>query len=216
MDLALVSVVALAGGLLVAGLVGPLIAQRQLRRTRAPTDEELATLEGLAPEGMALPRDILVIDTVGEDSVEVAIRGPPGRRTLFVTDHVLDELEPVVARALLAGELSRTDLWYREYQVAAASLAIGLGSAGFLLVVPFEAGFGGMLVVAAVMLAGGRRLQYRADARAAAIVGADALADAFETVARRHDADLSRGGWRTYFEVQPPIGDRIHRLRDGG
>jgi len=62
----------------------------------------------------------------------------------------------------------------------------------------------------------GRRLQYAADARAAERVGADGLADAFERAAARRGVDPSTGSWRTYVETQPPLGDRIARLRERG
>lgn len=213
MDIGLLAVVVLAGAVLIVGLIGPLFAQRRLRRIRAPTTTDQELLSGLLPAHLDPPDRFVVIETVGESSVEVAIRGPPGYRTLFVTDYVLESLESEIARALLVAEVARAELWYREYQVVAATIAIALGTAGFLLVIPFEAGFGGMLIAAAIMLTIGRRLQYRADASAGEVVGPAVLADAFETVADRHDVDTTSGGWRTYFEVQPPLGDRIHRLR---
>lgn len=213
MDGGLVAVAVISVGFLVVGLLGPAYAQRRLRRCREPGPDDLERLEAVRPPGVALPDRVLVIETVGEASVEVAIRGPPGSRVLFITDHVLEAIDAGVATALIAAEAARTRVWYREYQVVAATVAIALGSSALLLVIPFELGFGALLVAAALMLAGGRWLQYRADAVAAGTVGAAALADAFETVARFHDADLSRGGWRSYLEVQPRIGDRIARLR---
>lgn len=214
MEWGIVGVVAIALLFFAVGSIGPLLAQRRLRRTRPLTATEREQLDGRVEGLVAIPHRRLVIETVGDESIEVAIRGPPGYRVLFVTDYVLHELEPTVARALLCAEAARSSLWYREYQVGAASVAIGLGAASLLLVVPFEAGFGALLVAALVMFAGGRRLQYRADAKAAEAVGAEPLADAFETVALRHGADLDRGGWRAYLEVQPRLGDRIHRLRE--
>jgi len=40
------------------------------------------------------------------------------------------------------------------------------------------------------------------------------LAAAFETVAARRGVDPEPATWRTWFEVQPPLGQRIARLRD--
>lgn len=215
MELRLVVVVAMAVGLIVVGLIGPLIAQRRLRRLHDATADERERLAAVAPNGHELPPHVAIIETVGEASIEVALRGPPGHRVLFITDYVLTDLDEPIARALIAAEHARTDRWYREYQVVAAAIALTLGLSAFLALVPFELGFGGLLLAAAVMLAGGRWLQYRADAAAAATVGADAVADAFEHVAEMHGHDLERGGWRSYLEVQPPLADRIHRLRHG-
>lgn len=213
MNGALVMVVAITLGFVLIGLVGPLLAQIRLRRTRSPTASDRAQLDARLPPLGFDPTRVVVIDTVGEASVEVSIRGVHGYRILFVTDFVLEELDAEVASALFAAEVARARLWYREFQVVAAGIVIALGTASLILLVPFELGFGGLLIAAVVLFAIGRRLQYRADAQAAAIVGAEVIADAFETVGELHGADLSRGGWRTYLQVQPGLGDRIYRLR---
>lgn len=214
MDIGLAVVGVFAVIFLIVGLIGPMYAQLRLRDWREPTESDRQAIDDREPqEPVSLTRTV-VIETVGEASVEVAIRGPPGYRVLFISDYVLEELDSEVGWALLSAEMARVRLFYRDYQVVAAAIAIALGTAAFLLVIPFELGFGGLLVVAALMLTIGRRLQYRADRVAAETVGAAELADAFETIGELHGADLSSGGWRTYLEVQPPLGDRIERLRD--
>ncbi len=216
MVIAVSAVVVVSLVFLILGLVGPMLAQLRLRTWREPTltDDEL--LESRRPPISIDPARTVIIETVGDASVEVSIRGPPGYRVLFISDFVLEELEPTVTKALLAGEIARSRLYYREYQVVAATVAIALGLAALLGVIPFELGFGGLLVVSALMLAIGRWLQFRADSNAASRVGAATLADAYETIAELHDVDLSPGGWRSYLEVQPPLGDRVARLRRDG
>jgi Zn-dependent protease with chaperone function len=80
--------------------------------------------------------------------------------------------------------------------------------------VPFESGFAALVAVGVVSFWAGRRVQYAADARAADAVGADRVADAFERGAARRGVEPETGDWSTWFEVQPPLGDRIERLRE--
>ena len=200
---------------LLAVFLAPLAANLALRDVREPTTvedwERLDSLrEGVGPD---LDR-VRIVETVGEASVEVSVRGPPGYKVLFVTDYVLTDLDEDIARALLAAEAGRYAVQYSEYRAGTATAVVGLGAAAFAGLVPLT---DGMLVLAAgalVLFAGGRWLQYRADARAAEAVGADQLADAFETVATLHGKDLKTSGWGGYLEVQPKLGDRIERLRE--
>lgn len=224
-----------AVGFLLAVLVGPLLAHAWLRDVRDPTAAERNRLDafgeridravdGVAPDvdsavgpdvagGVALDVDrVLVVETDG-NSVEVSVRGPPGYRVLFVTDYVLGDLDAVTARALLAAEAGRQAVRYDEYRAAAATVAVVVGVAWFGGLVPYSAGFVALGAVALVLLAVGRRLQYRADAIAADAVGPAELADAFETTARLHGRELDAPGWRGYLEVQPPLWNRIRRLR---
>ncbi len=203
-------------GFLITGLIGPTFAQLRFRRTREPSMPELEQIETRWPTSTSMCDRVVIIETVGDASVEVAIRGVPGYRILFVTDYVLESLDGSIVEALFAAELARTKRWYREYQVLAATMVLALGSAAFLLVVPFELGFGAMLVLAMVLFAIGRTIQYRADAAAAAEVGTTALLDAFETVTAQRGIQPVSAGWRNLFTVQPRLGDRIERLREQG
>ena len=201
---------------LLAVFVAPLAANLTLRDVREPTDDDWDRLDSLR-EGVGPDLNrVRVIETVGDASVEVSVRGPPGYKVLFVTDYVLADLDEVTARALLAAEAGRYTVQYSEYRAGTATAVVGLGAASFAGLVPLT---DGMLVLAAsalVLFAGGRWLQYRADARAADAVGADRLANAFETIADLHGKDLKTSGWGRYVEVQPKLGDRVERLRDGG
>lgn len=202
-------------GFVVIGLVGPLLAQLRLRRLRTPTTSDRSRMEILAVD---LPKSVdrfVVIETVGDNSIEVAIRGPPGHRVLFITDFVLFDLGEKIAAPLLAAERARLRVWYAEYRVLIAGGILGIGLATFTGIIPFDLGFSALIVGALLAFAVGRRLQYRADAIAGTAIGREQLANAFESVAALRDQPIQpRGSWRRYFDVQPPLGARIERLRE--
>lgn len=209
---AFVGIVAIA--FLVGALVGPLFVNTRLRDVRTPTPTDRERLDALRRDVGPDVEHVRIVETVGEASIEVSVRGPPGYRVLFVTDYVLEDLDEETARALLAAEAGRNAVRYDEYRAVTASIAIAIGVASFGGVIPFSPGFTALVVVAVIMLAIGRWLQYRADARAADAVGPDVVADAFETVATLHGKEIDTGGWRTVLEIQPPLGNRIERLRE--
>lgn len=199
-------------GFFIIAMIGPLIAHLN-RRVRNPTASEVERIESFrAGIGPRITRR-KVIETVGESSIDVTIRGPPGYRVLFITDYVLEDLDASVARPLVAAAFARRATWYDEYRVVSATVAIGIGMATVTLLLPFDLGMAGLILAALVMFAVGRWLQYRADDIAAAAVGADRLADAFEAVASMRGIELTTSGYRRYLEVQPSLGDRVTRLR---
>lgn len=148
-------------------------------------------------------------------TIDVGVEGPPGRRVLFVTEDVLSVLDEDVAAALLAAEAGRLETYYNEFRAVAVAVVVAILATVVTTLVPFEAGFSSLAVVGFVSFWVGRRVQYAADARAAERVGAEALADAFERVAELQGVTPETGTWRTWFEVQPPLGDRIAALREG-
>ncbi|XVH32923.1 peptidase [Haloferacaceae archaeon DSL9] len=197
---------------LAAVVAGPLVLL-SVRDARVPTEEERAILDDLLDASGYDPDRVRVVDTVGDRSVQVSIRGLPTRRYLVVTDYVIRELDADVASALLAAEAARARLWYAEYRGVAAAVALGLATAVFAALIPFSDGFFAVAVSAFALFWLGRRLQFRADAAAADRVGSEALAGAFERVADLRGVEPDDGGWRTLFEIQPPLGQRIERLR---
>jgi len=205
-----VALLAVVAAVALGTLVGPLYAVPRLRDVRPPTDAERATIDDLRAAGGL---DVGRVRVVASDAVDVAVRGPPGRRALFVSEATLD-LDRPAAVALFAAAAGRVGLWYAEFRALAVGVVVGLAAAVFGTVLPFDRGFAALGAVAMVAFAVGRRLQYAADARAAERVGADRLADAFERAAARRGVDPPTGSWRTYFEIQPPLGDRIARLRE--
>lgn len=200
-------------GFLVVGIAGPLLLL-QMREARPPSSDEAAILEDLLVHVESSFAEIRVVDTVGERSISTTIRGLPGRRYLIVTDYVIRELEADVARALLAAEDARARTFYVEYRVVAAAAILGLATAMFSGLIDFGTGLFLMAIGALVLFWLGRQLQYRADAIAAERVGEEALAAAFERIAAVKGIELDSGSWRTWVEIQPPLGSRVDRLRD--
>ncbi|MGM0446643.1 MAG: peptidase [Methanobacteriota archaeon] len=222
---ALVVGVAVVAALAVS--VGPLYAADRFRDLREPTDAERAQIAALAEPG-GLDVDRIAIESVGvggdvagdgaepagPGSAEVSVRGPPGRRVLFLTADVLTDLDEDVAVGLLAAEAGRVETYYAEFRAVAVGAVLATLAAVVTALVPFESGFAAVVAVGLASFWAGRRVQYAADARAAEAVGADRVADAFERVAERRGVEPETGDWSTWFEVQPPLGDRIARLRD--
>ncbi len=209
----LVFVVVAFGVFLVAAVVAPIVLL-SVRDTREPTADERDRLAGLAEAADCELGTVAVVETVGEHSVELSIRGPPGRRWLLVTDYVLEELDSETATALLAAEAGRSRLFYMEYRALAAATVIAIATGMFGGLFPFSDGLFVLAVAAFGLFWGGRQLQFSADSVAASTVGADSLAEAFETVAALRGVEPEAATWRTWFEVQPPLGQRIDRLRD--
>ncbi|ESS09362.1 MAG: hypothetical protein A07HN63_00886, partial [uncultured archaeon A07HN63] len=126
------------------------------------------------------------------------------------------DLEEETAIALLTAEAQRGRLLYLEYRAFASAVVIGVATAMFGGLVVFSNGLFVIAVTALILFWLGRYLQFRADQAAADHVGADTLADAFETVADHRGVDPEPATLRTYVEVQPPLGQRINRLRARG
>ena len=194
--------------------VGPLYVNDRFRDLREPSDAERASLDRLREDARLGVERVAVVETAGDDSVDVAVRGPPRRRVLFVTDYVLDELDEDVALGLLAAEAGRVRTYYGEFRAVAVAAVVGLLAAIVTTIVPFDSGFLSVILVGLASFWVGRRVQYVADDRAADAVGAERVADAFEHVAALRGVEPETGDWSTWFEVQPPLGDRIARLRE--
>ncbi|ELZ38743.1 hypothetical protein [Halorubrum tebenquichense] len=195
--------------------VGPLYAADRYRDLREPTDAERAQIGALAEPGR-LDVDRIAIEAAGNTPgpAEVAVRGPPRRRVLFLTEDVLTDLDEDVAVGLLAAEAGRVATYYAEFRAVAVGGVLAALAGVVTALVPFESGFAALVAVGLVSFWAGRRVQYAADGRAADAVGADRVADAFERVAERRGVEPETGDWSTWFEVQPPLGDRIARLRE--
>ncbi|TKX77827.1 peptidase, partial [Halorubrum sp. SD626R] len=199
---AFVSATAVAAFLAVE--VGPLVAADRFRGLRDPTDAERGRLAYLRGEA-GLDVDRVAIErgsdagteadaAAGESDaegrsggdpgpVDVAVRGPPRRRVLFVTESLLDEANEDVAIGLLAAEAGRVETWYTEFRAAAVASVLAVLAAIVTAAVPFDAGFASLVAIGLTAFWVGRRVQYAADARAADAVGGDRVADAFERAA---------------------------------
>ena len=205
--------------------IGPLYAADRFRDLREPTDEERGRLAYLR-EAAGLDVERIAIEAVDNGdgdgsrasgdsgSIDVAVRGPPRRRVLFVTENVLDDLDEDVTIGLLAAEAGRVKTYYGEFRAVAIAAVLGVLAAIVTATVPFEAGFASLVAIGLAAFWVGRRVQYTADDRAADAVGAARVADAFERVAAMRGVEPETGDWSAWFEVQPPLGDRIEKLRE--
>ena len=195
--------------------LGPRVSL-SLRETRSPTTDEQASLDTLLAAADLDPPAIHISETASPSSIKISLHGLPGRRQLLLTEGVLDTLDDSTATALLTAEAQRGRLLYLEYRAVASAVVIGVATAMFGGLIAFSNGLFVIALTALVLFWLGRQLQFRADRAAAARVGADALADAFEAVADHRGVDPEGATWQTYFEVQPPLGQRIDRLRANG
>ena len=205
-------VVLAAAVVLLVGIGGPLVV-RSRRSHRPPTTAELEALSARLEAANYEPAGVDVRET--DDAVAVSLRGLPGRRRLVVTDTVLSGLDSEMATALLAAEVERARHYYVEYRVLASAAVIALATAMFSGLLAFSDGLFVIAVAAFVLFWLGRQLQFAADRAAADRVGPARLADAFEMVATKGGGEPEPASWRTLFEVQPPLGQRIDRLRAG-
>lgn len=184
-----------------------------LRETRPPTPAEQEPLDALLAAAELDPPAVHISETAAPSSIKLSLHGLPGRRQLLLSKGVLDTLDNATATALLTAEAQRGRLLYLEYRAIAAAVVIGVATAIFGGLIVFSTGLFVIALTAFVLFWVGRQLQFRADRAAADRVGADALADAFETAAEHRGVDPAQATWRTSFEVQPPLGQRIDRLR---
>ncbi|MFC5278123.1 peptidase [Halorubrum rubrum] len=193
--------------------IGPLYAADRFRDLRDPTDPERAALDELRREaGLGVDR-VAIVEAADPDAIDVSVKGPPRRRVLFVTEAVVGGLEEDVAVGLLAAEAGRVGTYYAEFRAVAVAVVVGVLAAIVTATIAFDAGFLALVAIGLASFWVGRRVQYAADDRAADAVGADRVADAFERVAERRGVEPETGDWSTWFEVQPPLGDRIAALR---
>jgi len=174
--------------------IGPLYAADRFRDLREPTDAERGRLEYLR-ETAGIDVDRIAIERRGENEteekngnegvgrIEVAVRGPPRRRVLFLSEAVLDDVDDDVVIGLFAAEAGRVGTYYGEFRAVAIAAVVGVLAAIVTATVSFDAGFASLVAVGLTAFWVGRRVQYVADDRAADAVGAGRVADAFERVA---------------------------------
>jgi len=197
---------------LTGSVVGPLVTL-SLRESRLPTTDERDRLKRLGATDYDHDR-VRIVETGSDRAVDVSLRGLPGRRWLLLSEYVVTELDEETAGALIAAEFARGRQLYIEYRAVAAAGVIGIATGMFGGLVTFSDGLFLLAISAFGLFWLGRRLQFRADRAAAEQVGGETLADAFETVATLKGVEPEAATWRTWFEVQPPLGQRIARLRD--
>ncbi|WP_049923506.1 hypothetical protein [Halopiger djelfimassiliensis] len=183
-----------------------------MSNTRRPTDAEAERLEPLLDAAGIAVRGIRVVDA-DRRHVSINVIGAPGGRYLFVSRAALDRFEDETLLALFVAR--RAQVTHYATLVTGAALIGPL----LLLLVAVETGLSVliMLVPAAGLAFGGfaaaRRFRYYVDDHAAAEIGSDELADAFERAAEEAGLELEDDPGRNWFSTSPPLASRIERLR---
>lgn len=207
----------LAFVLLVAGLpaASPVLF-RTVRSTRRPTESERTRIEARCGRAGLDVTDVRILADADE-TLEIHVRGLPGRRRLFLAEFALTAFDDETLTALLASNAGRVAHRYRAIKhgplyaylvVAVAALAWGS---------PWT--YAALIALAVLLplpvLWAARRAVRRADDDAAARVGRETLADALERTAAVQNVAVQSGGFATVFRSRPPLGERIDRLRTG-
>lgn len=205
--------------LLGIGWVGSPWLVRLLQSTREPTAAERERLDRLCADAGFDPHAVRVLDIADAKQAFAFVRGLPGRRHLFVSDYLLDELDDDALRAYLALRAGRSRVYHLEGRLAVvvATVQAVLGPLFGLVEVP---GVDGGTVALAGLAAGvaalwaGRRLVYRADDYAADRTDRETVEATLERFAELNDAPMDRGRVAAIRRMEPSLNDRIDRLRD--
>ncbi|WP_424007539.1 peptidase [Haloferax denitrificans] len=192
----------------------PLVGVSQT--TAAPDDATRERLDRLCDRGGLSVARVRLLDGGGHRSDHLT-RGPVGRKTLFLTDSLLDRYDDETVSALLAVDAGRVARYVYELRLFTVTAVAGLvfwGVAwspfGFSLSFLAFAGIGVILLVTGEYAS--KRLIYRADEAAAERVGRAAVADALDATA--DEVDTGRAG--SFLSFEPSLASRIGRLRDAG
>ncbi len=198
--------------------------------TTRPLDPALRerVLAACAEQGLRV-RDARLIDSRGGKVANAAISGVlPSLRYVYLTDHLLDVMEPDELRAVLAHEIAHG----RGHHLLLKLLA-GLGALGSLSLVlatvgqrPFVAlldalgplvlvlGMPVLLVTVVLLTQGvvGVALEKRADDQAVETVGAAPLARALGKLADANGLKRRTGWWWNVLQQHPGMDQRLRRL----
>ncbi|MDZ5811652.1 hypothetical protein U4E84_09890 [Halorubrum sp. AD140] len=187
---------------------------RFFRSIRAPIREERDRLESLCGRA-GLDVDDIGILTDADETLEIHLRGLPGRRHLYVSTFGLKRFDDESLGALLATNAGCIAYHYRAIKLyplyaflVVCVVALAWGSAiWYAVMIGLALGFWLPVLWAA------RRAVRRGDDYAADRVGAATVADALERIATEQNLDIPSGGVGTIFKSRPPLQDRIDRLR---
>lgn len=202
--------------LVCAGYAGSGHLFRLAQPTRAPGDAERKRIAAACERVAFDPRSVRVIESEENEWAGVVARGPPRRRSLFVGSYLLsayddDALTVQVARA--AGQARRG---YFEAKVGAlVALVVALGA----LITTTNA-VGGAVTALCLLAAGallwyGTRVNYAADADAAAATSVNTTTEFYRSLADDYGLSLDAGGRiRNFLRMRPSIRQRIERLEE--
>ncbi|MDF9748259.1 hypothetical protein [Natrinema salsiterrestre] len=201
--------------LLVLPFVSPVLP-RLFRSVRDPGKNDHDRFDSLC-ERAGLQIDDIWILTDADETVEIYIRGLPGRRYLYISEFALKKFDDETLGALLAANAGSIKYHYRAIKTyplftfliaGVATLAWG-SPLGYTVLIALA------LLLPLPILWAARRAVHRADDYAAAQVGYETVADALEEMATEQNLDMPSKGMTTIVKSRPPLQERINRLRDG-
>lgn len=119
--------IAAVGTLLFAGLylLSP-YAMTVTQSTREPTEEEANLLASLLDRAGASNYRVRVLDRTSEGTTDTIVRGLPGYRYLFASDHLLDAYDRPVAEAKVALAIARAGTNWLLFRSVAGVSVIGI------------------------------------------------------------------------------------------
>ena len=170
---------------------------------------------------------IWILEARSEQFANAVIAGLlPWRRTIFITDTLIDELDEQALRAVLAHEIAHGKQHHLAIQAALgiALMAAFYGTFTLLSGVALDSSsiyvvmFAGLpiffVITTFLVRAGvGRRLERRADDYASDAVGPDAMIRALEKMTEINMMKRRTGRLMSLFQHHPDVDARIDRLR---
>ncbi|QLH80930.1 M48 family metalloprotease [Halosimplex pelagicum] len=203
-------VVAAVGLGLVATALTPFALVVALR-TRWPTDEERATVDGVLPDGVRLR----VVDDRTRLGSAFAVGIVPGAEYVFLTESLFDALDGEELRAVVAHEVGHHEHGHvlLRYLLVAVAAGAALGAASVAPDAALVAILAGTPPFAVALAWVVRRTEAQADAYAAEAVSGAALAGALEALADRRYIVDGGGGVSSLLSYHPPLSERIEGLR---
>ena len=216
-----------AGGLLLPLVVGaavvvqyavsPYIVRRRLD-TRPPTDAEADRLARLCDRAGMDPASVRVV-SLGGDVVWTYLRGLPGRRHLFVSEHCLDmsdeRLGGHLAIEAAKARLYRSERWLGLMTIWGVAGAFALSPPAWVAELDAYATGLGVMIACMALMWRSRRVVYRADADAAARTSPAAVIDALESLIADDNHQSDTGRLQQLAEAEPSHEQRLARLRSG-
>ncbi|WP_138006513.1 M48 family metalloprotease [Halalkalirubrum salinum] len=188
---------------------------RVFRSVREPTHEERDRLKSLC-ERAGLDVDGVWILTDADETLEIHLRGLPGRRHLYISVFGLERFDDEALGAVLAANVGGIAHHYRAIKLYPlfGFLIVGIATFAWGSALWYAIMIGSALIGWLPVLWAARQAVRRGDDYAADQVGAATVADAFERMATEQNVDIPSGGVGTIFKSRPPLQDRIDRLRE--
>jgi Zn-dependent protease with chaperone function len=204
-----------------AGLVLPSVLVPVLIRVahplRGPSTGERERLRAACEAVDAAPHAIRISELADAETPWATVRGVPGRRTLYVSDYLLEQFDDRALRGVVAVNWTRATHQYVELRVLPLVVLV---AAGLWVVVAVPEGFILLAIVfimaAPVLLIGqgalGRWIVYRSDRVAAEAAGTETVLAALERGRDLAELEPDWGPIRAVLKGSPSVQRRIEAL----